>query len=150
LNISTLPLAALGMGRGVDYSIYVVDRIKEELHAGRTIAEAVHKAIVTSGQAVLVTALTMIAPLVSWYFVSPIRFQAEMGLLLAIILAFNMLGALLVVPAGVAILRPRGFFPKPGSVNTADGTHSNQNSTAGNNPAQLEGAGGWKAKIAGE
>ncbi len=150
LNISTLPLAALGMGRGVDYSIYVVDRIREELHRGLSITEASRRAIVTSGQAVLVTALTMIAPLVSWYFVSPIRFQAEMGLLLAIILAFNMLGALLVVPAGVAILRPRGFFPKPGSDVKPDAGQSNQNSTAGDNPAQLEGAGGWKAKIAGE
>jgi len=51
----------------------------------------------------------MILPLLSWSFLSPIRFQAEMGLLLAIILAFNMLGALTIVPAAIKILKPRGF-----------------------------------------
>lgn len=149
MNINTLPLAALGMGRGVDYSIYVVDRIKEELHAGRSVTEASRIAITTSGQAVLVTALTMIAPLVSWYFVSPIRFQAEMGLLLAIILGFNMLGALLVVPAGVAILRPRRFFPDVSKVGTADAqnaephpvnNNAHEASTAAKESAQQRGA----------
>lgn len=110
LNINTLPLAALGTARGVDYSIYVVDRIREEYREGKGFAEAARIAMETSGQAVMVTALTMIAPLMAWYFVSPIRFQAEMGLLLAVILALNMAGALLLVPAGIGLLRPKGFL----------------------------------------
>ena len=110
LNINTLPLAALGTARGVDYSIYVVDRIREEYREGKGFEEAARIAMETSGQAVMVTALTMIAPLLAWYFVSPIRFQAEMGLLLAVILALNMAGALLLVPAGIGLLRPKGFL----------------------------------------
>lgn len=110
LNINTLPLAALGTARGVDYSIYVVDRLREEFRGGKAFSEAARIAIQTSGQAVMVTALTMIAPLLAWYFVSPIRFQAEMGLLLAVILGLNMAGALLLVPAGVGLLRPKGFL----------------------------------------
>jgi predicted RND superfamily exporter protein len=94
----------------VDYSIYVVDRIREEYREGKGFEEAARIAMETSGQAVMVTALTMIAPLLAWYFVSPIRFQAEMGLLLAVILALNMAGALLLVPAGIGLLRPKGFL----------------------------------------
>ena len=67
------------------------------------------RAFNTSGIAIIVTAMTMILPLLSWNFLSPIRFQAEMGLLLAIILGFNMLGAITIVPAAIKILKPKGF-----------------------------------------
>ena len=109
MNLNTLPLAALGLGRGVDYSIYMADRIRDEMMRGLDFSEASNRAFNTSGVAVIVTAMTMILPLLPWYFLSPIRFQAEMGLLLAIILAFNMLGAITVVPAAIKLLKPRGF-----------------------------------------
>ena len=109
MNLNTLPLAALGLGRGVDYSIYMADRMRDEMQNGLNFSEAASRAFNTSGIAIIVTAMTMILPLLSWSFLSPIRFQAEMGLLLAIILAFNMLGALTIVPAAIKILKPRGF-----------------------------------------
>ena len=109
MNLNTLPLAALGLGRGVDYSIYMADRIRDEMRGGLDFSDASSLAFNTSGVAVIVTAMTMILPLLPWYFLSPIRFQAEMGLLLAIILAFNMLGAITVVPAAIKLLKPRGF-----------------------------------------
>ena len=109
MNLNTLPLAALGLGRGVDYSIYMADRLRDEMRRGLDFSEAANRAFNTSGIAIIVTAMTMILPLLSWSFLSPIRFQAEMGLLLAIILAFNMLGALTIVPAAIKILKPRGF-----------------------------------------
>ena len=109
MNLNTLPLAALGLGRGVDYSIYMADRMRDEMKRGLDYSKATKRAFNTSGVAIIVTSLTMILPLLSWSFLSPIRFQAEMGLLLAIILAFNMLGALTVVPALIKILKPRGF-----------------------------------------
>ncbi len=109
MNLNTLPLAALGLGRGVDYSIYMADRIRDEMLHGFDFKESAKRAFNTSGVAVVVTALTMILPLLPWYFLSPIRFQAEMGVLLAIILLFNMVGALTVVPAVIGILKPRGF-----------------------------------------
>ena len=109
MNLNTLPLAALGLGRGVDYSIYMADRIRDEMLRGLDFSGAAIRAFNTSGIAIIVTAMTMILPLLSWYFLSPIRFQAEMGLLLAIILAFNMIGAITIVPAAIKILKPRGF-----------------------------------------
>ena len=109
MNLNTLPLAALGLGRGVDYSIYMADRMRDEMQNGLNFSEAASRAFNTSGIAIIVTAMTMILPLLSWYFLSPIRFQAEMGLLLAIILAFNMIGAITIVPAAIKILKPKGF-----------------------------------------
>lgn len=109
MNLNTLPLAALGLGRGVDYSIYMADRIREEMAHGLDFAKASDRAFNTSGVAVIVTAMTMILPLLPWYLISPIRFQAEMGLLLAIILGFNMLGAITIVPGAIKILKPGGF-----------------------------------------
>lgn len=109
MNLNTLPLAALGLGRGVDYSIYMADRIRDEMNHGVVFKEAAMRAFNTSGVAVIVTAMTMVLPLLPWYFLSPIRFQAEMGVLLAIILMFNMIGALTVVPTAIGFLKPRGF-----------------------------------------
>ena len=87
----------------------MADRIRDEMRGGLDFSDASSLAFNTSGVAVIVTAMTMILPLLPWYFLSPIRFQAEMGLLLAIILAFNMLGAITVVPAAIKLLKPRGF-----------------------------------------
>ena len=113
LSINTLPVSALGIGRGVDYGIYMIDRIREEYQLGGGLFEAVQRAVRTAGTAIVVTALTMVLPLIPWYFLSSLRFQAEMGLLLAVILFFNMIGALVVVPAAILILRPKGLLGRP-------------------------------------
>ena len=119
LNVSTLPLAALGVGLGVDYGIYMLDRIKEEFKKGPgSVHDAIHKAFTTSGNAIFITAVTMIGPLLPWMFMSPLRFQSEMGMLLGLVLFMNMLGSLLFVPAALAAFRPRAIFPLLGGENT--------------------------------
>jgi predicted RND superfamily exporter protein len=112
LNVSTLPLAALGVGLGVDYGIYMVDRIKEEFVKGsRSVSDAIHHAFLSSGNAIFITAVTMIAPLLPWALMSPLRFQSEMAMLLGMVLFMNMLGSLLFLPAALAITRPKALFP---------------------------------------
>lgn len=113
LNVSTLPLSALGVGLGVDYGIYMADRIKEEfVKAGDgSVTEAIHRAFRSAGNAIFITAVTMTAPLTPWVLMSPLRFQSEMGLLLGLVLGMNMIGALLVVPAAIAVFRPKALFP---------------------------------------
>ena len=111
LNVSTLPLTALGVGLGVDYGIYMMDRIKEEFSKGTgSITDAIHNAFLTSGNAIFITAITMIGPLLPWAFMSPLRFQAEMGLLLGLVLFMNMLGSLLFVPAALSVFKPKTVF----------------------------------------
>lgn len=110
LSVNTLPLAALGVGLGVDYAIYMVDRIREEYRKGVSEIEAVALAFKTSGSAVVMTALAMVIPLLPWWFLSPIRFQAEMGILLAMVLSLNMISALLFLPSAFLILKPKSLF----------------------------------------
>jgi hypothetical protein len=124
LNISTLPLAALGVGLGVDYGIYMLDRIREEFHKTGDANEAVTRAFLTSGNAIFVTAMTMVLPLLPWAVFSSLRFQAEMGLLLALVLFLNMLGSLLFLPAASLALRPKSLFgqgPRTGGKNKGNG-----------------------------
>ncbi len=124
LNVSTLPLAALGVGLGVDYGIYMVDRIKEEYRKCGDVVDSIHNALRSAGNAIFVTAVAMTAPLLPWVFFSPLRFQAEMGMLLGLVLLMNMLGSLLFVPAAFAALRPRSIFPpKMSATEKADIKH---------------------------
>jgi predicted RND superfamily exporter protein len=104
LKVSTLPVIALGVGIGVDYGIYLYERLQDNLaHGGRSLVEAFHDALRQRGTAVLFTAATMTVGVGSWAF-STLKFQADMGLLLAFMFLANMLGALLLLPALAAYL----------------------------------------------
>jgi predicted RND superfamily exporter protein len=106
LNINTLPVQSVGVGIGVDYAIYIVDRIRQECADTQDIDEAVRRAVRTTGMAVSFTATTIVGGIFLWSF-SNLRFQAEMAQLLVILMVINMLGAITVVPAFYSILRPR-------------------------------------------
>ncbi len=106
LNINTLPVQAVGVGIGVDYAIYIVDRIRQEVVDTEDIDEAVRRAVRTTGMAVTFTATTIVGGIFLWSF-SNLRFQAEMAQLLVILMVINMLGAITVVPAFYSILRPK-------------------------------------------
>ena len=105
LNINTLPVQSVGVGIGVDYAIYIVDRIRQEVVDTEDIDEAVRRAVRTTGMAVTFTATTIVGGIILWSF-SNLRFQAEMAQLLVILMVINMLGAITVVPAFYSILRP--------------------------------------------
>jgi predicted RND superfamily exporter protein len=106
LNINTLPVQSVGVGIGVDYAIYIVDRIRQEVVDTQDIDEAVRRAVRTTGMAVSFTATTIVGGIFLWSF-SNLRFQAEMAQLLVILMVINMLGAITVVPAFYSILRPK-------------------------------------------
>jgi len=106
LNINTLPVQSVGVGIGVDYAIYIVDRIRQEVADTADIDEAVRRAVRTTGMAVSFTATTIVGGIVLWSF-SNLRFQAEMAQLLVILMVINMFGAITVVPAFYSILRPK-------------------------------------------
>jgi predicted RND superfamily exporter protein len=106
LNINTLPVQSVGVGIGVDYAIYIVDRIRQEVVDTEDIDEAIRRAVRTTGMAVCFTATIITGGIVLWIF-SALRFQAEMAFLLAILMALNMFGAITVVPTFYSILRPK-------------------------------------------
>lgn len=105
MNINTLPVVALGIGLGVDYSFYIVDGIREELHHHKDVGRAIVKSIATSGKGVLITALTLVTSVVLWSF-SSLRLQADMGVLIAIWLFISAASALFLMPAMVYVFRP--------------------------------------------
>ena len=103
LKVSTLPVIVLGVGIGVDYGIYLYERLQEHRRRGATLAEAFHEALRERGAAAMFTAATMTVGVGSWAF-SALKFQADMGLLLAFMFFANMLGAVLLLPALAAFL----------------------------------------------
>jgi len=105
LNVNSLPIAAAGAGVGVDYGIYHFSRMIDAFDEGRTLDEAVVYATATTGKAIIFTATTMVASTIFWWF-SDLKFQAEMGLLLALLMLFNTFGGLVIVPAWMKIIRP--------------------------------------------
>ncbi|WP_238538361.1 RND family transporter [Cycloclasticus sp. P1] len=112
INVNTLPILSVGMGIGIDYGIYLLSRaIEENKNPDRpTLNHAVGHAIFTSGRAIFVTAITMVFAVGSWYFMSDLRFQADMGLLLALIMIINCIGALVLIPLFVNTFKPKFFW----------------------------------------
>jgi hypothetical protein len=105
LRLSTLPVAALAVGIGVDYGIYIYARLERFLDQGLELAQAYRETLRVTGKAVLLTGLTLSLGVGSWAF-SALQFQADMGILLAFAFLANMLGALLLLPA-LALLTDR-------------------------------------------
>lgn len=105
LNVNSLPVAAAGAGVGVDYGIYHFSRMIDTYDEIGDLDAAVDYATATTGKAIIFTASTMVAGTVFWWF-SELKFQAEMGFLLALLMLFNTFGGLVVVPAFIKVLRP--------------------------------------------
>ena len=106
LNVNTMPVTAVGVGLGVDYAIYMLDRLKEEVKH-RSLDDAIVVSMRTTGAAVLFTAVMVIAGIVWWIPGSSLRFNSEMALLLCMLLTSNMIGAVTIIPLLVRVLRPR-------------------------------------------
>lgn len=106
LNVNSLPIAAAGAGVGVDYGIYHFSRMIDTYDEIGKLDEAVDYATATTGKAIIFTGTTMIAG-TGFFWLSDLKFLAEMGLLLTLLMTFNKFGGLIVVPALVKVVRPR-------------------------------------------
>lgn len=98
VKVATLPVIALGVGIGVDYGIYIYTKMKEGLEQGMNLNDCYRYALENTGKAVGFTGLTLAIGVATWIF-SPIKFQADMGILLTFMFLWNMLGALILIPA---------------------------------------------------
>ena len=104
IDVNTLPVQAIGVGLGVDYAIYLVDRILQERTRMPTRIDAVRHAIGTTGMAITFTASTLVVGIAFWIPISSLRFSAEMSLLLSVLMVVDALGAILLVPALIVLL----------------------------------------------
>jgi predicted RND superfamily exporter protein len=104
VKVNTLPVVALGVGVGVDYGIYLFERMKHEMEDnGLQLKDAFVEALKQRGTASVFTAVTMTVSVATWLF-SALKFQADMGILLAFMFLVNMFGAILLLPALAAYL----------------------------------------------
>ncbi len=99
LKVATLPVIAMGVGVGVDYGIYLYESLQHEMeHNGKSLREAFYEALRQRGTAAVFTGVTMSLGVGTWAF-SALKFQADMGILLAFMFLVNMLGAVFLLPA---------------------------------------------------
>lgn len=107
LSVNTVPVIAVGVGVGIDYAVYFMDRIREENARLHDLPAAVVQAVSTTGYAVSFTAATLVAGVVMWIFMSDLRFQSDAAVLLSFMLIVNAIAAMLIVPAWCVVFRPR-------------------------------------------
>lgn len=118
VKVSTLPVIALGVGIGVDYGIYICSKLQTYLKQGMPLDEAYFHTLNTTGKAVAFTGLTLAIGVGTWAF-SAIKFQADMGVLLAFMFLWNMVGAMVLLPALARFLLPDQLDSRDGrSANT--------------------------------
>lgn len=98
VKVATLPVIALGVGIGVDYALYVLTVILAKEKQGIDLTTAYYETLNFTGRVVALIGVTLAAGVITWAM-SPIKFQADMGILLTFMFIWNMFGALILMPA---------------------------------------------------
>ena len=98
VKVATLPVVALGVGIGVDYALYLLSVQLAHQRQGLSLTESYRNAVKFTGKVVALVGVTLAAGVIAWAW-SPIKFQADMGILLTFMFIWNMLGALILIPA---------------------------------------------------
>jgi uncharacterized protein len=108
LSINTLPVAAIGAGLGVDFAIYLYSRAIEEFPIQNgDWYNTIMQSVCTCGKAVVYTGITVILPILTWYFFSDMKFQAEVGFFLSLIMAANVILVLTLHPLMIFLIKPK-------------------------------------------
>ncbi len=102
INITTI----LGLGLAIDYGLFVVSRFREELHRQPTVEDALARTVATAGRTVAVSGVTVAMALAS-LLLFPEVFLRSMGYGGVLTVLVDMLAALTLLPALLAILGPR-------------------------------------------
>jgi hypothetical protein len=109
LTVATLPVMVLAVGIGVDYAFYIYNRLQSHLADGEQIVAALEHSIMEVGIATIFTAITLAIGVVTWSF-SELKFQADMGKLLAFMFVINLVMAMTALPALAVVLER--LFPR--------------------------------------
>ncbi|MFM8190926.1 MAG: MMPL family transporter [Candidatus Nanopelagicus sp.] len=99
-------ITGLGLGLGIDYSLLIVNRFREELHAGKSVDEAIKKTVATAGKTVFYSGLTVVITLAA-LMLFPLMFLKSFGYAGVTVVIMAVLGALIALPALLAILGKR-------------------------------------------
>jgi RND superfamily putative drug exporter len=99
-------ITGLGLGLGIDYSLLIVNRFREELHAGKSVNEAIKRTVATAGKTVFYSGLTIVITLAS-LMLFPLMFLKSFGYAGVTVVIMAVLGSLVALPALLAILGNR-------------------------------------------
>ncbi|TAM12635.1 MAG: RND family transporter [Nevskiaceae bacterium] len=105
VTVATLPVTALGVGIGVDYALYLLTEHLVAHRRGESVQDSYRQGLIWTGKIVALIGVTLAVAVGTWAF-SPIKFQASMGILLAFMFLWNMVGALVLIPALAAFIMP--------------------------------------------
>ncbi|OPX31010.1 MAG: hypothetical protein B1H08_00075 [Candidatus Omnitrophica bacterium 4484_171] len=112
INTEMLPLVSLSEGLGINYGIYILARLFDEMRAKKkTYRNILALTLVTSGKAVFFSGSIVSLGIFVWVF-SPILFQARLGITLCLSLILNMVTSLVMVPVLVWWIKPEFLFGK--------------------------------------
>jgi predicted RND superfamily exporter protein len=120
LTVATLPVMVLSVGVGVDYAFYIYNRLQLHMARGESIVDSFEHALKETGIATVFTALTLSVGVATWSF-SALKFQADMGKLLAFMFMINMLMAITALPAFAVVLER--LVPRRGPVHVPGLAH---------------------------
>jgi putative drug exporter of the RND superfamily len=125
INIATM----LGLALAIDYSLFIVSRFREELARGRTVGEAVEKAVATSGKAVTFSGFAVAIGL-SGLLLFKSSAISSIGVAGSLVVIGTLVYALTFLPATLGMLGPRvnalslgGLFRRLGWHPSANGGH---------------------------
>ena len=135
VKVATLPVIALGVGIGVDYGIYIYTKLEYYMKNGEPLVNAYLHTLRSTGKALAFTGLTLAIGVGTWAW-SPIKFQADLGILLTFMFLWNMLGALILLPVLVRlIMRPKDS--KTEALATQGDVHDEQSNGSGTTASSL-------------
>ena len=133
LTIDTIPVVSLGIGLGIDYGIYTMAAIRDEIMSGRELTDGITTAMRGTGQAVLNTLFVMVGGLSVWLF-SPVDFHVRMASLLIFLMCTNAITGVIILPSFVSAFKPKFITRYIDEAHRAGG--------GGGNGAQLKAAAG--------
>ncbi|MBI2799313.1 MAG: MMPL family transporter [Gammaproteobacteria bacterium] len=113
LTVATLPVMVLAVGIGVDYAFYIYNRLQIYLAEGLPTVAAFQRTLRETGNATIFTALTLSVGVATWTF-SDLKFQSDMGMLLAFMFMINMVMAITLLPALAVVIDT--LLPRRGPV----------------------------------
>ena len=125
-NVSIFALnliTGLGLGLGIDYALLMVNRFREELHAGKSVDESIVATVNSAGKTVFYSGLTVLVTLSALIFF-PLDFLKSFGYAGVSVVSLAVIGALIPLPAIMALLGDKidkGVVRKSGITPKEDG-----------------------------
>ena len=105
----TMMITMIGLAVGIDYSLLIVSRFREEMSRGLDKREAVERAGDTAGRTVLFSGATVVLALIGMLIV-PVSFFQSLGLGAILVVIAALAATLTLLPAVLALLGPRVDF----------------------------------------